>query len=199
MPRSRAQNQDNGEDGSSHLPPPPSAADILAQLLGGQSKMEAALNRIAQNTASGSRAIQEHGHNHHSSFKDFLDTKPPIFTQADEPLQADEWLNTIEQTFRLLDLSSELKAEFAGHRLQGPAGIWWTNYLKTLLPGSRVTWEQFKEVFRGYFIPAALMGLKRKEFQNLVQGTKTVTEFLHVFNHLSQYAPELVDTPEKKI
>jgi hypothetical protein len=28
-----------------------------------------------------------------------LDTEPPIFWEAEEPLQADEWLNTIEQKF----------------------------------------------------------------------------------------------------
>jgi hypothetical protein len=31
-----------------------------------------------------------------SDFKDFLDTKSPIFKEAEEPLQADEWLNTLE-------------------------------------------------------------------------------------------------------
>jgi hypothetical protein len=37
--------------------------------------------------------------NQYSTFKDFMDTKPPIFREAEEPLQADEWLNTIEQKF----------------------------------------------------------------------------------------------------
>jgi hypothetical protein len=34
--------------------------------------------------------------NKHSDFKDFLDTKPLLFKEAEKPLQADEWLNTIE-------------------------------------------------------------------------------------------------------
>ena len=29
--------------------------------------------------------------NQYSSFKDFMDTKLPIFREAEEPLQADEW------------------------------------------------------------------------------------------------------------
>jgi hypothetical protein len=49
--------------------------------------------------------------NQHSDFKDFLDTKPPLFKEAEEPLQADEWLNIIEQKFRLLRLTNELKTE----------------------------------------------------------------------------------------
>ena len=33
----------------------------------------------------------------------------------------------------------------------------------------------------------------------LTQGTMTLTEYMHAFNNLSRYAPELVDTEEKKI
>jgi hypothetical protein len=66
--------------------------------------MEELLRNIAANTARG------HGRGQHpdpepnqkSNFKDFMDTKPPVFTIAEEPLQADEWLSTIEQKFHLL-------------------------------------------------------------------------------------------------
>ena len=55
--------------------------------------------------------------NQYSTFKDFLDTKPPIFKMAEEPLQADEWLNTIEQKFYLLRVTEHQKAEYASHQL----------------------------------------------------------------------------------
>jgi hypothetical protein len=50
-----------------------------------------------------------HGHqgpepNQYSDFKDFLDTRPSLLKVAEEPLQADEWLNT-----------TELKTEYASH------------------------------------------------------------------------------------
>jgi hypothetical protein len=48
----------------------------------------------------------------------------PIFKEEKEPLQADEWLNTIEQKFHLLRVTEGMKASYAGHQLQGPAGIW---------------------------------------------------------------------------
>ena len=54
--------------------------------------------------------------NQYSSFKDFQDTKPHIFKDAKELLQADEWLNTIEQKFRLLRVIEHLKAEYASHQ-----------------------------------------------------------------------------------
>jgi len=55
--------------------------------------------------------------NQYSTFKDFLDMKPPIFKEAEEPLQADEWLNTIEQKFRLLRVTEQMKAEHDSHQL----------------------------------------------------------------------------------
>ena len=60
---------------------------------------------ICQMANQGGRDIQ-HGPtpNQYSSFKDFMDTKPPSFREAEEPLQAEEWLNT-----------ESLKAEYAAH------------------------------------------------------------------------------------
>ena len=43
------------------------------------------------------------------------------------------------------------------------------------------------------------MRMKAAEFMRLTQETKTVTECMHAFNNLSQYAPEFVNTEEKKI
>jgi len=51
---------------------------------------------------------------------------------AEELLQADEWLNTIEQKFRLLRVTEHQKADYASHQLQGPVEIWWTHFLSSL-------------------------------------------------------------------
>jgi hypothetical protein len=40
-----------------------------------------------------------------------MDTRPPIFKEAVEPLEADEWINTMEQKFCLLRLSDDLERE----------------------------------------------------------------------------------------
>ena len=85
--------------------------------------MEEALCLIAQNTACGHPQQQGAKPYQHSTFKEFLDTKPPIFKVAEEPLQADEWLNTIEQKFHLLRVTKHLKAEYVSHQLQGLVGI----------------------------------------------------------------------------
>jgi len=76
----------------------------------------------------GRNALEGPAPNQYSSFKDIMDMKPPPFREAEQPLQAEEWLNTVEQNFRLLQLIEGLKAEYAAHQLQGPAGIWWNQY-----------------------------------------------------------------------
>ena len=43
------------------------------------------------------------------------------------------------------------------------------------------------------------MRMKAAEFMKLTHGTKTLTEYMHAFNNLSWYAPECVNTEEKKI
>ena len=98
-----------------------------------------------------------------------------VFKEAEELLQEDEWLNTIEQKFRLLNVTEPMKAEYASHQLQGPAGIWWTHYLSSLPANANVTWDQFKAAFRGHHIPSGLMRMKAVEFMKLTQGTKTLT------------------------
>lgn len=102
---------------------------------------------------------QGHEPNQNGNFKAFMDTKPPTFKEAKEPLQANEWLNTIEQSFRLVRLDDVQKVEFASYQLQGPAGIWWANYAKTLPPNAVITWEQFCDAFRGHYIPPGLMAI----------------------------------------
>jgi hypothetical protein len=47
-----------------------------------------------------------------------VDTRPPVFKEAGEPLEVDEWINTIEQKFCLLRLTEDLKTEYVAHQLQ---------------------------------------------------------------------------------
>jgi hypothetical protein len=78
------------------LPPPPYTVELFfAQLLGSQrnmesmqQNMEAALRNIADNTRCGLNQGR-HEVNQYSSFKDFMDTRPPIFKVATEPLDAE--------------------------------------------------------------------------------------------------------------
>jgi hypothetical protein len=137
--------------------------------------------------------------NQYSNFKDFMDTRAPIFKEATEPLDAEEWINTMKDKFRVLRLTEVLKTEYAAHQLQGPAGIWWKHHRTTFPPNAQISWREFTEAFRGVYIPPGLVEIKLGEFLALNQGTKTVTQYLHAFNNLCRYAPNMVDKDAKRI
>jgi hypothetical protein len=61
-----------------------------------------------------------------------------------------------------------------------------------------VTWDKFRTAFRAYHIPEGLIERKLNEFLNLTQGTRTVTQYAQVFNHLCQYAGSHVDIDARK-
>ena len=138
---------------------------------GMQRNMEEALRHIADNTCQGHNS-GGHGMNQYSTFKDFMDTKPLIFKEAVEPLEADEWINTIEQKFHLLRLTKELKTEYATHQLQGPAGIWWSHHRTTFPANTPISWTQFTTAFHRNYIPTGMIAMKVAEFMRLTQGTE---------------------------
>jgi hypothetical protein len=61
-----------------------------------------------------------------------------------------------------------------------------------------VSWAEFCKAFYTYYIPAGMMRKKRQEFMDLKQGGRSVHDYSKQFNHLAQYAPDQVDTDEKK-
>jgi hypothetical protein len=78
-----------------------------------------------------------------------LSTQPPLFHRADEPLDADAWLRTIESKFALLSApcSDENKALFAAQQLRGTARIWWHIYHAMQPTGHVITWDEFRTAF----------------------------------------------------
>jgi hypothetical protein len=61
-----------------------------------------------------------------------------------------------------------------------------------------ITWNEFKAHFRTHYVPRGTMKLKKKEFADLKHGGMTVNEYLNSFIQLSRYAPDDINTDEKK-
>jgi hypothetical protein len=61
-----------------------------------------------------------------------------------------------------------------------------------------VSWAEFRDAFRDYYIPAGVMRKKCQKFKDLKQGGRSMHDYSKQFNHLAQYAPDQVDTNEKK-
>jgi hypothetical protein len=90
-----------------------------------------------QNAPPGNRG--RYNHRNETTYVDFTNTRPLVFTRVDEPLEADDCLRTMEQKFDLTDCSEYQKPVFAAQQLRGVARAWWGNHLAAQLAGHRVT------------------------------------------------------------
>ncbi|XP_066164587.1 uncharacterized protein [Oryza sativa Japonica Group] len=116
------------------------------------------------------------------------------------PIEANDWLRAIEKKLNLLQCNDQEKVAFATHQLQlqGPASVWWDNYMVTRPAGTEVTWIEFCQSFNKAQVPEGIVAQKKREFRSLQQGTRTVIEYLHEFNRLTRYAPEDVRTDAER-
>jgi hypothetical protein len=90
------------------------------------------------------------------------------------------------------------KILFASHQLKGLAADWWDAYVEAHEEPYNINWQEFKNSFRTHHVPFGMMKLKKKEFEDLKQGSMSVNEYVTQFTQLSRYAPNDIDTDEKK-
>jgi hypothetical protein len=74
---------------------------------------------------------------------------------------------------------------------------WWDAYVEAHEELDSI-WNEFKMAFCSHHVPQGIIKLKKKGFQDLKQGSMMVSEYVTHFMQLSRYAPDDVDTDEKK-
>ena len=102
---------------------PTSLADAIAALVNATTENSRLMREIAQNQQGDSQGGRDRrGHQKKTTYATFIDTKPPVFSQSDEPLQADDWLRSIEHKFELITCTETQKPLFAAQQLRNAAG-----------------------------------------------------------------------------
>jgi hypothetical protein len=129
---------------------------------------------------------------------DFQRTKPPTFSHSMEPMDADDYLKTVERKLQVVQCNNRQKVLLASHQLIGPAADWWDVYVEAHEESDTINWNGFKMAFGSHHVPQGVIKLKKKKFQDLKQRSMTVSEYVTRFTQLSRYAPNDVDTDEKK-
>jgi hypothetical protein len=124
--------------------------------------------------------------------------KPPTFSNSFDPLQADDWLKTVENMLNIAQCTDREKVLYASSHLTDPTADWWDAYCAAYAAAHTITWAEFSTHFRNYHIPVGLMNFKKKEFLSLKQGGMSVSEYRDKFIQLSRHAPREVDDDEKK-
>jgi hypothetical protein len=115
-----------------------------------------------------------------------------------DPMDADDWLKTVEKKLQVVQCNNREKVLLASHQLVGPTSDWWDAYVEAHEEPDTISWNEFKITFRSHHVPQGVIKFKKKEFQDLKQGSMTVSEYVTRFMQLSRYAPNDVDTDEKK-
>src|ERR1044071_6592554 len=64
--------------------------------------------------------------------------------------------------------------------------------------GHLVTWQEFRDAFRGYHLLDELMECKKEEFCNLTEGELSIHEYVREFNRLARYAQDEITTDARK-
>jgi hypothetical protein len=129
---------------------------------------------------------------------EFLRTLPTTFSQAKDPMEAEDWLKGVEKKLVIAQCTDRKKVVFAAHQLFGTTANWWETYYNTHANVDSIMWDKFKAHFRNHYVPRGTMKLKKKEPADLKQGSMTVNEYLNSFIQLSRYAPDDINTNEKK-
>jgi hypothetical protein len=85
-----------------------------------------------------------------TTYSQFIGMKPPTFTKAEEPLDADAWVRAIEAKFSafVLPCSDEHKTRFAALQLRGEALMWWEHFKTCNLLDMKLLGPSSKELSR---------------------------------------------------
>jgi hypothetical protein len=129
---------------------------------------------------------------------EFMRGHPPVFAHTTDPMDAKDWLCTVERELQTARCNDREKVLCGPRLLRGAAQSWWESYLATHANPEAINSEVFKDNFRHYHVPEGLMIVRKEEFLALKQGPLSVSEYSDKFLQLSRYGLEDVNTYAKR-
>jgi hypothetical protein len=88
---------------------------------------------------------------------DFKRTMSPTFSHAVEPMNADDWLKSIEKKLQVVQCSNREKLLLASHQVSGSATDWWDVDVEAHDEPERINWPEFKAAFRTHHVPQGVI------------------------------------------
>jgi hypothetical protein len=90
---------------------------------------------------------------HQFRLAEFLRTCPTTFSQAKDPMDAEDWLNGVKKKLVIAQCMNREKVLFAAHQLYGTTANWWETYCNTHANVDTITWNEFKARFCTRYVP----------------------------------------------
>ncbi|KAG8487500.1 hypothetical protein CXB51_018708 [Gossypium anomalum] len=107
----------------------------------------------------------------------------------DDSERAEFWLENTTRVLEELSCTPEECLKCAVSLLKNTVYHWW-NTKASVVPKEEITWEFFQTEFKKKYISQRFLDQKRKEFLELKQGNRSVSEYEREFVRLSKYARE---------
>jgi hypothetical protein len=98
---------------------------------------------------------------------DFQRTKPPTFSQAVEPMDANDWLKSVEKKLQVVQCNNHEKVLLASHQLSDPAADWWDAYGEAHEEPESINWLEYRASFGARHVSQGVIKLQNKEFHDL--------------------------------
>ncbi|KAL5553805.1 hypothetical protein UlMin_041206 [Ulmus minor] len=114
--------------------------------------------------------------------------KPAEFVGSTDPLEAEEWINSLETIFDFMRLNDQEKG----------ARHWWST-VKLTRDVNIMSWADFIGEFNQKYYNSAILRVQEDEFLNMKQGTMTVIDAVTKFEQLSRLCPSMIRTEEDKL
>ena len=108
-------------------------------------------------------------------YKKFRDMHPRTFSGRETPLEAEEWLRSILDIFRITEIDQASWVRYAKMQFTDMARSWWDAEEERL--GHAVPWDTFKEMFDDKYFPKFAQEDMMEKFLRLTQGTRSVEEY----------------------
>ncbi|CAN6476465.1 unnamed protein product [Victoria cruziana] len=126
-----------------------------------------------------------------------MSTKPPRFTEKEQPDKAEEWLEEVEKAFGIMEIHVHLWVRFGTFLLVEDAKAWWRSLLEIRYGRQELAWEEFSVQFRETYVPHVTKECKMREFLELTQAGRPVANYTARFRHLQRYCSHLFSSEKE--
>ena len=76
----------------------------------------------------------------------------------------DYWFRQVEKILEAMEVSSDAtKIKLVAFKLEGESQVWW-DWIKAFRNLEATTWEEFRELFMGKYVPTSARHAKALEF-----------------------------------
>jgi hypothetical protein len=140
-------NGENNQNVNPPPPPPPTIEQVLAMLA---QMLQTMQQTIVNMQAAQAQALPPLPRDR---LGDFQHTKPPTFSHAVEPMDADDWLKSIEKKLQVVQCNNHEKVMLASHQLSGPIADWWDAYVEAHEEPESINCSEFRAAFCAHHAP----------------------------------------------